>query len=83
MMATLDGSDEPLFADDLDDYCDDDPPPLPPPIVPRPRTTPSSNTWEDREVNTSQRIERGGRGSRGGQGLRGGWSNSPSRINQS
>lgn len=34
-MATVDGSDEPLFADDLDDLSDDDLPPLPPPIAPR------------------------------------------------
>ena len=36
-MATLDGTDEPLFADDLDSYSDEDPPPLPPRVVPRPR----------------------------------------------
>ncbi len=36
-MATLDGTDEPLFADDLDNYSDEDPPPLPPRVVPRPR----------------------------------------------
>lgn len=39
-MATIDGTDEPLFADDLSDYeDDDDPPPLPPPVVPRPLST--------------------------------------------
>ena len=31
-MATF-GTDEPLFADDLDEYEDNDPPPLPPPVV--------------------------------------------------
>lgn len=34
-MATVDGGDEPLFADDLDNFSDDDPPALPPPILPR------------------------------------------------
>ena len=52
-MATYDGSDEPLFADDLDDFPDDEePPPLPPPVFPRPR----SSSAQDQEGDTSHRV---------------------------
>ncbi len=68
-MATFDGSDEPLFADDLDNYSDDEPPPLPPPVVPRSRTTPSSSVTRN-ELNPSQQVGGAGRS----------WT--PSRISQ-
>lgn len=46
-MATFDGTDEPLFADDLDEYEDDDPPPLPPPVESsRPAPTTSQNSTQ-------------------------------------
>ena len=53
-MTTLDGSDEPLFADDLDDYYsdDEDPPPLPPPVLPRS----ASATSRDRHVDMGLRV---------------------------
>ena len=56
-MATLDGSDEPLFADDLDDYSDDEPPPLPPPIVPRRQKSPLIP--DTRRVDSGLRIGAG------------------------
>ena len=57
MAATLDGTDEPLFADNLDDYSDDEPLPLPPKVIPRSRdqgTTPTQDPIGTRDPPNTQ-----------------------------
>jgi hypothetical protein len=62
MMAGYDDdADEPLFADDLDDFDDDDPPPLPAPITQRHLNSPtrqhlSPSNDQDHDMLTNRSI---------------------------